>query len=115
MVLVPGPDSCAAKATTLNWWTRSARKSWSASATLDWSTTPTSFRRLPLPANRQPFRAPSRRPKRKMSMHRLIVDGELILYGLVGEVWDMECFTPREVLDALVFLKGDFTCRLNSG
>lgn len=48
-------------------------------------------------------------------MHRLIVDGELILYGLVGEVWDMECFTPRDVLDALVYLPGDFTCRLNSG
>ena len=48
-------------------------------------------------------------------MHRLIVNGELVLYGLVGEVWDMEYFTPRDVLDALVFLKGDFTCRLNSG
>jgi ATP-dependent protease ClpP protease subunit len=48
-------------------------------------------------------------------MHRLIVNGELILYGLVGEMWDMECFTPRDVLDALVFLSGDFTCRLNSG
>ncbi len=48
-------------------------------------------------------------------MHRLIVDGELILYGLVGEMWDMEYFTPRDVLDALVFLTGDFTCRLNSG
>jgi len=49
-------------------------------------------------------------------MHWLIVNGELVLYGFVGEgYWETDYFTPRDVLDALLLLKGDITVRLNSG
>lgn len=49
-------------------------------------------------------------------MHWLIVNGELVLYGFVGEgYWETDYFTPRDVLDALLLLKGDITVRINSG
>ena len=48
--------------------------------------------------------------------HRLIIKGELVLYGDVGDMWgDGSGFTGRDVLEALSELSGDFTCRLNSG
>lgn len=49
-------------------------------------------------------------------MHWLIVNGELVLYGFVGDAdWDVQHFTARDVLDALVLMSGDVTVRLNSG
>lgn len=49
-------------------------------------------------------------------MHKLIKNGELVLYGFVGEgPYDTDYFTPREVLDALMQLSGDITVHLNSG
>lgn len=49
-------------------------------------------------------------------MHWLIVNGELVLYGFVGDdMWGGDHFTARDVLDALLHLSGDFTCRINSG
>lgn len=49
-------------------------------------------------------------------MHWLIVNGELVLYGFVGEAdWDVQHFTARDVLDALMLMSGDVTVRLNSG
>lgn len=49
--------------------------------------------------------------------HRLIIDGELVLYGPVGfvSVFDGDGFTPSEVIAALVEIDGDLTVRLNSG
>lgn len=49
-------------------------------------------------------------------MHWLIVNGELVLYGSVGEsFWDDQSFTARDVLEALVMMSGDIVVRLNSG
>jgi ATP-dependent protease ClpP protease subunit len=49
-------------------------------------------------------------------MHWLIVNGELVLYGYVGQSdWDMPGFLARDVLDALLLIDGDVTVRLNSG
>lgn len=49
-------------------------------------------------------------------MHWLIVNGELVLYGFVGDdMWGGDHFTARDVLDALLHLDGDITVRLNSG
>lgn len=48
-------------------------------------------------------------------MHPLIVNGELVLYGFVGEDGWGEYFTPRMVLDALLQMSGDITVRINSG
>lgn len=44
-------------------------------------------------------------------------DGELVLYGFVGDNWWDEGFTSREVLDALADLgrETDITVRINSG
>jgi ATP-dependent protease ClpP protease subunit len=49
--------------------------------------------------------------------HRLIVGGELLLYGAVGDPWaDGSGFTAREVIEALSELgDGDITARVNSG
>lgn len=49
--------------------------------------------------------------------HRLIVGGDLVLYGDVGDLWgDGSGFTAREVIDALAELNGgDVIVRLNSG
>lgn len=49
--------------------------------------------------------------------HRLIVGGELVLYGDVGDMWgDGSGFTAREVVEALAELgPGDITVRINSG
>lgn len=46
---------------------------------------------------------------------RLIVDGELILYGFVGGSFWFDGFSSREVIDALAELDGDITVRINSG
>lgn len=47
---------------------------------------------------------------------KLIVDGELVLYGTVGgSVFSDEGFSAREVVDALSTLKGDIAVRINSG
>jgi ATP-dependent protease ClpP protease subunit len=49
--------------------------------------------------------------------NRLIINGELVLYGDVGDLWgDGSGFSDREVLEALVELgPGDIVVRLNSG
>lgn len=49
--------------------------------------------------------------------HRLIVDGELVLYGPVGffDFWDEDGFTAADVVNALAEIDGDVTVRLNSG
>ncbi len=51
------------------------------------------------------------------SQDKLIVDGELVLYGTVGASWwDGEnAFSAKEVIEALAGLKGDITVRINSG
>lgn len=51
------------------------------------------------------------------SAEKLIVDGELVLYGTVGASWwDGEnSFSAKEVVEALAQLKGDITVRINSG
>lgn len=46
---------------------------------------------------------------------RLIVGGELVLYGYVGGSFFDEGFSAQEVLQALAQLDGDITVRLNSG
>jgi len=53
----------------------------------------------------------------KRSQDKLIVDGELVLYGDVGASWwDPELsFSAKEVVEALASLKGDITVRVNSG
>lgn len=49
-------------------------------------------------------------------MHWLIVNGELVLYGFVGDAdWDTQSFTALDVLEALLLMSGDVTVRLNSG
>lgn len=49
-------------------------------------------------------------------MHWLIINGELVLYGFVGDdMWGGDHFTARDVLDALLHLDGDITVRINSG
>ncbi|MBX4972345.1 Clp protease ClpP [Rhizobium lentis] len=50
-------------------------------------------------------------------MSKLIVDGELMLYGPVGftDFWDESGFTSSQVIDALTQLSGDIVVRLNSG
>ncbi|QND42405.1 Clp protease ClpP [Rhizobium leguminosarum bv. viciae] len=50
-------------------------------------------------------------------MSKLIVDGELMLYGPVGftDFWDESGFTSSQVIEALVALSGDIVVRLNSG
>lgn len=49
--------------------------------------------------------------------HRLLVGGELVLYGDVGRIWyDDDGFTATDVMEALAeFGEGDLTVRLNSG
>lgn len=49
-------------------------------------------------------------------MHRLIVKGQLVLFGTVGDLWlfSEDYFTARDVIDALAQLSGDLTVRLNS-
>ncbi|WAJ26861.1 ClpP-like prohead protease/major capsid protein fusion protein [Antarcticirhabdus aurantiaca] len=49
--------------------------------------------------------------------HRLLVGGELVLYGDVGRMWyDDDGFTATDVMEALAeFGSGDLTVRLNSG
>lgn len=49
--------------------------------------------------------------------HRLIVNGELILYGVVGGggFFFEDGFTSKEVVDALAEMSGDITARINSG
>ena len=48
-------------------------------------------------------------------MHPLIINGELVLYGIVGALdWELDGFTSRDVLEALMLLSGDVTTRLNS-
>ncbi len=47
--------------------------------------------------------------------HRLIIGGELVLYGFVGDTFFEEGFTALEVRQALDELNGDITVRLNSG
>ncbi|MBB2672764.1 UNVERIFIED_ORG: ATP-dependent protease ClpP protease subunit/phage major head subunit gpT-like protein [Rhizobium esperanzae] len=50
-------------------------------------------------------------------MSKLIVDGELMLYGPVGltDFWDESGFTSSQVIEALGDLSGDIVVRLNSG
>lgn len=50
-------------------------------------------------------------------MSKLIVDGELMLYGPVGftDFWDESGFTSSQVIEALGALSGDIVVRLNSG
>ncbi|PCK87040.1 hypothetical protein CPT32_09540 [Rhizobium sophoriradicis] len=50
-------------------------------------------------------------------MSKLIVDGELMLYGPVGftDFWDESGFTSSQVIEALAELSGDVVVRLNSG
>ncbi|NKK29203.1 head maturation protease, ClpP-related [Rhizobium leguminosarum] len=50
-------------------------------------------------------------------MSKLIVDGELMLYGPVGftDFWDESGFTSSQVIEALAALPGDLVVRLNSG
>lgn len=46
----------------------------------------------------------------------LIINGELVLYGFVGEAeWDVQHFTALDVLEALPLMGGDIRVRLNSG
>lgn len=48
--------------------------------------------------------------------HKLIKDGDLVLYGTVGgDFWSDSGFTDVEVIDALSELDGDLTVRVNSG
>lgn len=48
-------------------------------------------------------------------MHWLIINGELVLYGLVGAMgWELDEFTARDVLEALMVMDGDVTVRINS-
>ncbi len=48
--------------------------------------------------------------------HKLIKDGDLVLYGTVGgDFWSDSGFTDAEVLDALTELDGELTVRVNSG
>jgi ATP-dependent Clp protease, protease subunit len=49
--------------------------------------------------------------------HRLIQDGDLVLYGPVGMIdfFGGEGFTATEVISALAEMEGDITVRLNSG
>lgn len=47
--------------------------------------------------------------------HRLIVNGELLLNGYVGEGWYGESFSYGEVVRALTEMSGDITLRINSG
>lgn len=49
-------------------------------------------------------------------MHRLIVNGQLVLFGTIGDVWlfSEDYFTARDVIDALAQMNGDITVRLNS-
>lgn len=48
--------------------------------------------------------------------HKLIKDGDLVLYGTVGgDFWSDGGFTDAEVLDALTELDGDLNVRINSG
>ena len=48
-------------------------------------------------------------------MHWLIINGELVLYGLVGALdWELDGFTSRDVLEALMLMSGNVTVRLNS-
>jgi ATP-dependent protease ClpP protease subunit len=51
------------------------------------------------------------------STAKLVVDGELVLYGTVGSsMWDEDgSFSAKEVIEALAGLKGDLTVRINSG
>lgn len=51
------------------------------------------------------------------STEKLVIDGELVLYGTVGASWwDGEnAFSAKEVIEALAGLKGDITVRINSG
>ena len=53
----------------------------------------------------------------KKSTDKLVIDGELVLYGTVGASWwDGEnSFSAKEVIEALAGLKGDITVRINSG
>ncbi|MGO8528055.1 head maturation protease, ClpP-related, partial [Rhizobium ruizarguesonis] len=50
-------------------------------------------------------------------MSKLIVHGELMLYGPVGftDFWDESGFTCSQVIEALAELSGDIVVRLNSG
>ncbi|PON05398.1 head maturation protease, ClpP-related [Rhizobium hidalgonense] len=50
-------------------------------------------------------------------MSKLIVDGELMLYGPVGftDFWDESGFTSSQVIEALAELSDDIVVRLNSG
>jgi len=50
-------------------------------------------------------------------MSKLIVNGELVLYGPVGfyDFWDDTGFNSQGVIEALSQLEGDITVRLNSG
>jgi len=63
------------------------------------------------PAGRRPL------ADAKRSEEKLIIDGELVLYGTVGASWwdDERAFSAKEVVEALASLKGDITVRLNSG
>ncbi len=48
--------------------------------------------------------------------HKLIKNGDLVLYGTVGgDFWSDSGFTDTEVLDALTELDGELTVRMNSG
>ncbi|PSJ55768.1 ClpP-like prohead protease/major capsid protein fusion protein [Pseudaminobacter soli (ex Li et al. 2025)] len=49
--------------------------------------------------------------------HRLLVGGEVVLYGNVGDIWgDGTGFTDRDVIDALAEVgPGDVSVRVNSG
>lgn len=49
-------------------------------------------------------------------MHRLIVNGQLMLFGTVGDVFlfSGDYFTAGEVIEALAQMSGDITVRLNS-
>lgn len=46
---------------------------------------------------------------------RLIVDGQMLLYGYVGDNLWFDGFTDKEVVEALSELEGDITVRINSG
>ncbi|HEV7344158.1 MAG TPA: ClpP-like prohead protease/major capsid protein fusion protein [Devosia sp.] len=49
-------------------------------------------------------------------MHRLIINGQLVLFGTIGDVFlfSEDYFTAREVIEALAQMSGDITVRLNS-
>ena len=51
------------------------------------------------------------------STDKLVIDGDLVLYGTVGASWwDGEnAFSAKEVIEALAGLAGDITVRINSG